>query len=309
MTSNETDKLPPSDPDASDPTPGERIRTARERTGLTLEKLALQLRLDLSTVEALEADAYDRLTAPLFARGYLRNIAKVLDLDETRLLERYDRLIADDAPPELARVSRPEDASPVTGRAIQIGSAAVAVLTLVLAFAWWQSEQGTDDPVAVVPQPESEPAAPIPEPTPSPRATDRFGIDDLGDATLGFAPQAGEEPARDFDGEVVTSPIADEDAKTEGAAGVDRATDAGTLTLTPEADAWIEVTDASGRRLYYATAPGGEQIALDGEPPFDLIIGNAEYVRLRYRGREVPLDEISNAGVARLTVGDDAGPR
>lgn len=309
MTSNDTDNLPPSDPDAPDPTPGERIRTARERTGLTIEKLALQLRLDLATVEALEADAYDRLTAPLFARGYLRNVAKVLDLDETRLLERYDRLIADAAPPELARVSRPEDASPVTGRAIQIGSAAVAGLTLVLAFAWWQSEQGTDDPIAVVPQPEPEAPAPVPEPAPPAPAFDRFGSDEFGDATLGFTPQVDEEPARDFDGQVVTPPAADEAAKTQDEADTARTTDAGTLKLMPAADAWIEVTDASGRRLYYATAPGGEEIELDGEPPFDLIIGNAEYVRLQYLGREVPLDEISNAGVARLTVGDDAGPR
>ena len=306
MTSNPTEHSPPSDPDAADPTPGERIRTARERTGLTLEKLAQQLRLDLSTVEALEADAYERLTAPLFARGYLRNVAKVLDLDETRLIERYDRLIADDAPPELSRVSRPEDASPVTGRAIQIGSAAVAVLTLVLAFAWWQSEQGTDDPVAVVPQSEPGPAAPASEPASPPASVDGFGIDDLSDATLGFAPRPEAEPARDFDGAIVAPAAPEEEGAQQDTAGMDRVEDATTLTLTPKADAWIEVTDGSGRRLYYATAPGGERIDLDGDPPFDLTIGNAEYVRVSYRGKEVPLGEVSNAGVARLTVGDDA---
>ena len=44
---------------------------------------------------------------------------------------------------------------------------------------------------------------------------------------------------------------------------------------------------------------GAEQWA-DGEPPFDLVIGNARDVKLFYRGAEVDLAPYIKVSVARL---------
>jgi len=317
VTPNEDDKTQQSGtvPETS---PGEMILTARERASLSVEKLAQQLRLDVATVEALESDAYERLAAPLFVRGYLRNVAKVLDLDATRLIERYDRLISEDTQPELARVSQPEDANPAAGRAIRIGSAVVAVLTLVLAFAWWQGEQGGEETVAVVPEFEpdvSEPPA-VPEPPvgmPAPGEDPAtYGIDDMSDATLGFSPANPGAPAPGFDGaplETTAPPGTDADDEAELPAPVPASgmhSPAGALKITPAEEAWIQVTDATGARLYFATAPADRIIELDGVPPFELVIGNADNVEVSYLGEAVPLESVSNAGVARLELGEPA---
>jgi Uncharacterized protein conserved in bacteria len=92
-------------------TPGRRIRETRERLGISRERLAEQLRLHPKLVVALEEDRYDDISAPLFVRGYLRNVAKVLELDEKTLLAGYDQFLSVESAPELSRVSRQPDTS------------------------------------------------------------------------------------------------------------------------------------------------------------------------------------------------------
>jgi len=60
---------------------GARLAGARELQGLSLGDVARQLKLAVRQVEALERDDYDAFPGPLFVRGFLRNYAKLLQLD------------------------------------------------------------------------------------------------------------------------------------------------------------------------------------------------------------------------------------
>jgi cytoskeleton protein RodZ len=46
----------------------------------------------------------------------------------------------------------------------------------------------------------------------------------------------------------------------------------------------------------------GEQIQLEGKPPFAVIVGNAAGVALQYKGKPVTLVPDSKSNVARLTL-------
>jgi len=70
--SNEQDKAPET---GQSPSPGARLRAARERKGLSLVEAADALRLDQSLVEALERDDFAALGAPVFGKGHLRKYA------------------------------------------------------------------------------------------------------------------------------------------------------------------------------------------------------------------------------------------
>ena len=58
--------------------PGAHLRKVREEANMSVDKVASALMLHPHTLEALEADAYERLPAPAFVRGYLRGYARVL---------------------------------------------------------------------------------------------------------------------------------------------------------------------------------------------------------------------------------------
>jgi len=61
--------------------PGARLATAREAYGFSLGDVARQLKLSVRQVGALERDDYDAFPSRVFVRGFLRNYAKLLQLD------------------------------------------------------------------------------------------------------------------------------------------------------------------------------------------------------------------------------------
>jgi cytoskeleton protein RodZ len=65
---------------------GQMLREARESQGLSVEEVATRLRLMQRQVEAIEADDFASLGQPVFARGFVRNYAKLLDLQPRRCL-------------------------------------------------------------------------------------------------------------------------------------------------------------------------------------------------------------------------------
>ena len=58
--------------------PGQRLRAARKKAGLTLVEVAERLHLDEEVVEAIEQNDESRLPGPVFTKGYLRNYARLV---------------------------------------------------------------------------------------------------------------------------------------------------------------------------------------------------------------------------------------
>lgn len=77
-------------------TPGEQLQAAREQAGLSVERVAKDLFLDVQKIRAMELNHFKDLGAPVYAKGYLKKYARLVGLTEEDLLRRYDAL--SDAP-------------------------------------------------------------------------------------------------------------------------------------------------------------------------------------------------------------------
>ena len=64
----------------------------RERRGHSVQQAAEDLHLDVWVIEALEANRFDALGAPVYAKGHLRKYAALLGLSPATVLERYEAL-------------------------------------------------------------------------------------------------------------------------------------------------------------------------------------------------------------------------
>ena len=120
--------------------PGARLREAREAAGITVEKVATSLLLDSDTIRALEADAFDRLPAPTFVRGYLRGYARVVGLPAGPILEMYNRRGFE--PPPLATGVSESSQAHTSDTAVRVVTYAVAAVLVVLVALWWHSQEG-----------------------------------------------------------------------------------------------------------------------------------------------------------------------
>lgn len=65
---------------------GEIFKEARQAQTLSIKKVARQLLLKEEIITALEREDWASLPEPVYIQGYIKNYAKLLDLDSTRLL-------------------------------------------------------------------------------------------------------------------------------------------------------------------------------------------------------------------------------
>ena len=72
--------------------PGETLRQARESKGLSQAEVARKLNLTVSSLNNLEAGAFDKLPGHTFARGYIRAYAKLFEMEGVDLEFRSDAL-------------------------------------------------------------------------------------------------------------------------------------------------------------------------------------------------------------------------
>ncbi len=66
--------------------------------------------------------------------------------------------------------------------------------------------------------------------------------------------------------------------------------------------AWTEIKDATGRMLHRQLNQPGSSIEVRGQPPFEMVIGNATQARMTYNGRPIDLKPFIDVTVARFTL-------
>jgi cytoskeleton protein RodZ len=82
---------------------GRRLAAARNELELDIRVVANELHLDVSTIEALEADDTAALPAAIFVKGYLRSYARLVNLPEDEIVGTYSAQTGE--PPPLKAVS------------------------------------------------------------------------------------------------------------------------------------------------------------------------------------------------------------
>lgn len=283
-------------------TVGQILREAREASGMTLDEASARLRLMHRQVEAMEADDFEALGQPVFARGFVRNYARLLGLAPETLLASMEG-----GPAASAAVSYAE---PLRERSWFASSWLILLSLVVLVvvavpvglYLWLNSE--VDDEVgqrqaaashskaAAVTPSSVPPAAPteVPNvaPAETPGASSAPAPIEGGGAADGVAVVA-PQPAP---GEAAEDAVPAADANPGGAA----------LHLEFGADAWAEIEDATGRAVHRQLNPAGSSVDVRGEPPFKIVIGNAAETRMTFNGRPIDLKPHTDATVARFTL-------
>ena len=149
-------------------TVSEQLRTAREAKQLTIEQVAELTKIRTDRVRALEAGEYDAFSATIYIRGSVKNYAKLLKLDEAKLLVALDAELKGtekfSEPPPLVETKKTFlDALMLLWSKLnwKLGFAGIAVLAFVVVAgvaAWaWRHHQASD-PLKNLPPAVYEPA-------------------------------------------------------------------------------------------------------------------------------------------------------
>lgn len=131
---------------------GARLRGARERSRLTILQAAERLHVDPDILEALEADDFAALGAPVYVKGHLRHYAELVGESPEALFELYSQGTRV-PPPDLTRVPKPvpDDAGRLVAPAVivVIGFAVAGTVWWGLSLSHWQWGMAGSRPVPI----------------------------------------------------------------------------------------------------------------------------------------------------------------
>jgi cytoskeleton protein RodZ len=288
---------------ATPPTAGAILAQAREAAGLSVQDVALQLRLAPRQVTAIERDDFASLPGRTFVRGFVRNYARLLKLDVDAILAALpgDGAAALDRP-SLAATTRAIGELP-SERAARPGVAKWAiplVLIAIVAIAalYEFSRPPSPAPVATTPAAAPAPAAePSPSSPPAPQADAQPGGPppaSLAGTTTTSLPNpvaAGATAASSAPAPAAPSPAAASPA-TQGAPNQ--------LNVRFHGTSWIEVRDRSGNIVLSMTGNDGTSREIAIASPGEITVGNVAAVEASWRGRRLDLATQSKQNVARV---------
>ncbi len=279
--------------------PGAQLRLAREAAGLSLDQVAQQLKLAPRQVKALEDENFGVLPGRTFTRGFLRNYARLLNLDADLLVAHLpDAAHAPSLEPPalhstgttMAELPTAHAHAPSFGRWL-IPLVLIGCIVAAAGYEWYRGRPANPAgpatplranesvrPPGVSTTPLPNPVAPeVSAPAAAPTSVPTGGM-----APPGVEPPSPAPPAAD-----ASSPTAAVDA---------------ILIIRYDGPSWTEIRDQRGQTLISRLVDAGSVEPFDGTPPFSIVIGNARAVTLVYRGQPVDLAPYTRLNVARLVV-------
>ncbi len=148
---------------------GDRLRTARERHGMSLAEIGARTRVPLRHLEAIEASNYGALPSPTYAVGFVRAYARAVGEDEVTLA-RDVRVEAQNTPRATPQYQPYEIADPtrVPSRGLVVVAAGLGLAVVVLAILWFASGLFRGEGEAPAASPSVAVAVPAVQPSPTP---------------------------------------------------------------------------------------------------------------------------------------------
>ena len=319
--------------------PGETLRIAREDKGWPLSAVAQQLNLTERSLARIEAGDFSQLPGHTFARGYVRAYAKLLGLDQNRLVQEFDLHTGTNASgSNVNSLGRIEEPGRLSRSFMRFFGFALLLLLAAVAWYWWQERMAREaptPPVSALERIEVEGAdgtteihlldradegaeqqseQPVEQTAPLADSNESEAIESEQQAPAttdvqGTITEPAGEAAESLPLTLPDSPTQSADA-TASQAPTSASNDTAPpvageaqLELSFTADCWTRVSDADGRVLFSALAKAGTSRAVSGKAPLDVHLGYARGAQLSYNGEAVNLASHMRGETARLKLG------
>ncbi|MGP1718381.1 MAG: RodZ domain-containing protein [Methylophilus sp.] len=312
---------------------GNVLKAARESLGLSIHEVCSQLRLGVKQIQAIEQDDFDQLPQPSIVRGFIRNYARLLNIDVTPVLEAYQRMVPSTAPLPLsvrsnasrsiidkpARVIRPQRIltffiflilaailayfyiNHIKPQALKNASLALDVDEISETTG---QEINVPAPAAdalsspavaadAVVTPESTGTAPLPAPT-EPAA----GLTPEAQTTAATEPASVSSAVPDST--IVSTPTPAANNVVESTTLKSADAQKAILVFKVTDDSWVRIEDMQGKKILSEVLTAGSEHNVVAEKPVNVIVGHAQGTQLTIDNQPYDLTQATRGRVARI---------
>ncbi|GAA0198963.1 DUF4115 domain-containing protein [Kangiella japonica] len=316
--------------------PGALLKRTREEKGISLEEVSERLKLTKFVLTKIESDDYEGDLPVTFYRGYLKNYAELLELNEVDVAANFEQfckknnLFSKTTSPRVEGMSLEKSVNSnnwlfkiVTG--LIIVALVVAIYYLVVEKELWKkvvpagqdTEQLESDSQGLELDNQNDNDGPngalsisskVPEDARDSDEGDSLKLNNLeinsSEDSLESEPQAdaGSESLGTTNESVSNAETVQNNSNNISSSAA--ATSNKSLFLSFTNDCWVRIEDATGKVLALGIKSAGTSLQLSGKTPYYLNLGKASAVELSFDGNEIDLTQYPDTRAAKLTLGD-----
>ena len=322
--------------------PGQMLQEARVVAKLSQAQVAERLKLRLQVIKDIEGDSFDSGLSNTFIKGYLRAYARLLNLSEDLVLSSYTHLHdAHEQRTEMQSFSGRIKQETHDSRLMKFTYLVGLGIVVLLVIWWWQEKsqqvdfsqaspassesrilEPTSEPeVDVIPEPSAEnvqalstveaetpeePSAQPVEPVSEPVVEANNEID----AEPKVEPQTALEPVVEPVAESVSNEPASQASEPtvinspdpEPEVEVNQAAALTALNMSFENECWVEIRDATGKRLVADIKQPGQSLSVTGPSPYSIVLGTNAGVSVSYGQESIDLSSFTRGKVVRMQI-------
>ena len=289
----------------SSETVGNVLRKKREVIGLSIDNIANQLNLDPKLIESLEKNDYVKFNIETYIKGYLRAYAKVLDLDGDTIINLYKESNPEKTPEILPNV-KPKSQRNSGDKSVKLFFYIIALTIALSILVWYQNN------FLVQPPEENLNITNIK----TYENTNINGVDidyKIINHTNSWQWPINKADTNYESNNNVLEPVVSKTTqdKIENTADINEVSEHNiqqsndTIVLNLTGDSWVEIYDEEGGRLFLDLARSGKNYIINGNSPFDILLGAANQVSIEFNGSSVDIEPYIKFGIARFTLPEE----
>ena len=291
-------------------TVGEILHNKRKEIGLSLDEITEKLNLDSYLIELLENNDYEKFKVETYLKGYLRAYAKLLGIDGDRIIKLYKESNPEKEPEILPDV-KPKNQKNSGDRSVKLFSYILGLTIVLSMLIWYQKNimitpdvnenyidnielnknneiNGVDTSYKIIIHSDYW----------------QWPIDNISER---YRESGSNDNSKSLKNEKIQDDlkedvIQEEVLETEESPVYETQQSADTVVLELRGDSWVEVYDREGNRLFLDLARSGKNYIINGNSPFDILLGAANEVSVEFNGSIVNIEPYTRYGIARFTL-------
>ena len=294
-------------------TAGQLLSKKREDLGLSIDSIAEKLNLDPKLLELLEKDNYEEFTVETYLKGYLRAYARFLDIDADKVVNLYT-----EKNPEKQTEILP-DVKPKTQRnshdkSVKLFTYVIGISIVLSMLVWYQKnflikpDNEVINNIEIISESKNKIngvniSYKIITHTdywqwPINNVQDRYKKNNDTDNSELLENRERDNIAQEHKNQKAVKEI----ENVEKSPAYETQQGADTVVLNLAGDSWIEIYDRNGNRLFLDLARGGKNYIINGNSPFDILLGAAKEVSVEFNGSTIDIEPYIKYGIARFTL-------
>ena len=275
--------------ESTQPSLGQILKNGRESANVSLEQLAIKLKLSVLQLQRLENDEHHLLGPATFVKGYAKSYCREFNLDNAAVMALFPEPQETFKKSNMQSFSKRTEKEAHDSRLMLVSYIVLAIVIGSSALWWWQNSTPLNEQVVT----KSLSGFSSSENPVSTTVTNELD----NQAELAGPDELAEKPQAE-------PPSAQTQSNSIAKAKPEQVDNKGlsTIVMHFNEESWVEIHDGEGDKVAFGVKKAGYEMTVTGKAPFSVVLGKHQAVDVKLNGESIDISHFPKNRLAKFNL-------